>query len=331
MGNRAKIIKILDIIKKTDKDNPITSKEIIDRLGDSNIKVERKSVYKCIKDLINEGYNIVRKGNKGYYWNEENEFEKWEIKVLIDAIWQCKFLSDSYCSSITTKLKSLINNREKKEIASVITSRTNLKLDTKEIPLNIENILEAINSQVKIKFQYTYIDVDENKKIINCPRYDGLEYIVNPYSLVWRKERYYLICNNDKYDDLSYYRVDRIINLKVLEEKIKPITEIMPNGDSDIIISEFVDKNLYQFIGEKIRVTVRCDKWMLGELFDYFGSDLIVLKVNEEKVEVSFSVGNGEGLYYWILQHGDNIELISPVEIRTEIKKILKNTLKLYK
>lgn len=70
---------------------------------------------------------------------------------------------------------------------------------------------------------------------------------------------------------------------------------------------------------------------MLEELIDYFGNDLIIAKVEDEMIEVSVGVRDGEGLYYWILQHGSNMEVLSPNEIRQEVKKRLKNTLKLYK
>ena len=131
---------------------------------------------------------------------------------------------------------------------------------------------------------------------------------------------------------MSYYRVDRITNLQAIdEEKIKSINELLLNGTSDEIIGEFIDKSFYQFIGEKTRITIRCYRWMLQELIEYFGNDLIISKVEEEMIEVSAGVRDGDGLYYWILQHGSNMEVTSPIEIREEVKKKLKNTLKLYK
>jgi predicted DNA-binding transcriptional regulator YafY len=226
----------------------------------------------------------------------------------------------------------IIKKSNQKLLTSVIPTKTTLKTKIPDIHQNIEKTLEAISKQVRIKFQYTDIQINENKKAVKVLRYDGLKYLVNPYFLVWRKEQYYLICNNDKYDDLSYYRVDRITNLQVQgQEKIKSISELLPNGTSDEIIGEFVDKSFYQFIGEKTRLTIRCFRWMLEELIDYFGNDLIISKVEEEMIEVSVGVRDGEGLYYWILQHGSNMEVISPIEIRQEVKKRLKNTLKLYK
>lgn len=335
--DRLKIVGILEILKQTDKDNPITAQQIIEKLKqDYRIVTERKSVYKCIEELqTRPEYKIVQHSDKkkGWYSDKEEKFKNWEIKVLIDAIWQCRFLSQDVCRKITDKLKELIIQKSnQKLLTSVISTKTTLKANIEDIHENIEKILEAISRQVKIKFQYTDVDIDDNEKPVKVLRYGGFNYVVNPYFLVWKKEQYYLICNNDKYDDLSYYRVDRITNVQVLdEEKIKSINELLPNGTSDEIIGEFIDKSFYQFIGEKTRITIRCYRWMLEELVDYFGNDLIITKVEEEMIEISVSVRDGEGLFYWILQHGSNMEVISPIEIREEVKKRLKNTLKLYK
>ena len=170
-NDRLKIVGILEILKQTDKDNPITAQQIIEKLKqDYRIVTERKSVYKCIEELqTRPEYKIVQHSDKkkGWYSNKEEKFRNWEIKVLIDAIWQCKFLSYDTCRKITDKLKELIIRKSnQKLITSVIAPKTILKANTQDIHENIEKILEAINRQVKIKFQYTDVQIDENNKTV---------------------------------------------------------------------------------------------------------------------------------------------------------------------
>jgi Fe2+ or Zn2+ uptake regulation protein len=111
-NDRLKIVGILEILKQTDKDNPITAQQIIANLeNDYGITTERKSVYNCIQALqTRQEYKIVQHSDKkkGWYSDKAENFENWEIKVLIDAIWQCEFLSYDICRKITDNLKSLI-------------------------------------------------------------------------------------------------------------------------------------------------------------------------------------------------------------------------------
>lgn len=51
---------------------------------------------------------------------------------------------------------------------------------------------------------------------------DVREYIINPYTMVANGGKYYLICNYDKYDNLSHYRIDRISNIEILDTPRKP-------------------------------------------------------------------------------------------------------------
>lgn len=48
------------------------------------------------------------------------------------------------------------------------------------------------------------------------------EYVFTPYQIATKEEKYYITCNYDKYDDISNYRLDRIRELKILDEPAKP-------------------------------------------------------------------------------------------------------------
>lgn len=41
-----------------------------------------------------------------------------------------------------------------------------------------------------------------------------------------KEGKYYLICNYDKYDDISNYRLHRITELKILDEPTKPFEHL---------------------------------------------------------------------------------------------------------
>lgn len=181
---------------------------------------------------------------------------------------------------------------------------------------NIDIVMRAINKKRKISFQYTYINEKMERKL----RYDGKIYIVNPYALVMQRNQYYLICNYGKYDDLSYYRLDRIKSAEILEDMpIKKLEDIIGN-DTERALNEFVNKSIYQFLGETINLKLKIKSWLIEEIIDYFDDGLRVYDYDDECMKVEVKVYESNGLYYWLMQHEPNIEVLEPESVRNEIK-----------
>lgn len=76
---------------------------------------------------------------------------------------------------------------------------------------------QAIGKGKKVSFQYLAYGTD--KKQYPKLRSDGSDrYVVSPYQMAAKEGKYYLICNFDKYDDISNYRLDCIRDIHVLDE-----------------------------------------------------------------------------------------------------------------
>ena len=63
---------------------------------------------------------------------------------------------------------------------------------------------------------------------------------------------------------------------------------------------------------------------------DYFGKDTRIKK-SGDKYRATVEVLNGDGLYYWLLQYGLHVRVISPESVIEELKKSLKTMLKEYR
>ena len=88
MQPKLKLLRILDILRETDETHPITAPAICERLAESGIKAERKSVCRDINTLIEYGYTVklCHDNKKGYYMTGEAAQHIPEIPVSLDLI-----------------------------------------------------------------------------------------------------------------------------------------------------------------------------------------------------------------------------------------------------
>ncbi len=276
-----------------------------------------------IKTLIEYGYEIIEMENEEpEFYLGKRDFEVWELKVLIDAVWQAKFLTDECSESITERLKEQTGEDSKRLLSAVFPIKADSKISNSTVKNNIELILTAIRKKKQIQFQYTYTD----EKLKKQYRKEGKFYIINPYLFVWKDDRYYLICNTDNHDSLAYYRLDRIENLEISNAPVRPLTDVV-GANAEQKVNEFVETSVYRFTGEKIQLVIRVNNTMIDELIDYFGENLKI-KEHYDLFDVTVTVMDTKGLYYWLLQHGESIEVIKPKAVREEFTQMLE---KIYK
>ncbi len=327
MNYKVKLLKILEILMTTDEEHPLTAAQIGEKLKLYGIEAERKSIYRDINILRDDAnYDIILSNdNKQGFYMASREFEDWEIKILIDAVWSSKFLTDNNSKLLTKKLSSLVSENSQKILHRSSPIKSKIKSSNVTTKLSIENILTAIKKNKQISFQYTYTNPNKEKYFNR----DGFVYTLNPYALIWQNEHYYLIGNYYKYEDLSYYRLDRIKNLEVKNEKRKDLTEILGNN-ADIKLEEYVRNAIYNYSGEKIKLTLQVEDFMVDDIIDKFGSE-IHFTPSGDKYEVIVDVMDSNGLYYWLLQYESNVKVISPEYVKNKLLEKVNGILNLYK
>ena len=310
----------------TDEEHPITSTGIAEALQNYGIDAERKSICRDVNILKDDaGYDIVQsEDNKKGYYMASRDFEDWEIKILIDAVWSSKFLTKGNAKKLSEKLLNLTSASSRKMLKAVAPIQSKLRSANVITKINIDILLKAIKRGRKIAFKYTYIDSDLQTKL----RRDGFTYVINPYTLIWRDGYYYLIGNYDTHDNLSYYRLDRLKDARISDEPAKPVSVIL-GENADLKLEEYIRTALYNYGGEKIKLLLEINSDMVDNLIDYFGSDL-VFKKHGEKWRTYVNVLEGEGLYYWLMQYGKNIKVLEPIKVREKLICQLKETLKIY-
>lgn len=316
--SKLKLLRVLGILKDTDELNPITTNEIVKKLELYGIEAERKSVLRDIATLTDYGYDILlHSDNKLGYYIASRDFEDWELKVLCDAAMSSKCLTVKDKENLVKKISGLSSKMGKSLLQKTTISVNNSINENGMTKVFIDKIMSAIKMGKKIEFKY----VKTNAKLEKEYKRDGWIYVINPYTLTWKDDKYYLIGNYDKYDDLSYYRLDRIRDLVILEDKGKPLSDVL-GSDSRRKLEEYIEKSIYTYSGETVNLTLKTYDYMIDDLVDYFGRNIHIQNHNDYLL-VSVNTVLSNGLYYWLMQFGEHITVISPEEVRTEFKRRL--------
>lgn len=306
------ILKILE--KYSDADHCLTQKRIIELLDlEYGMQCDRKSVATNINSLKEMGYDIVKERDGAYLIRE---FEDWELRVLIDSVLFSQTISRSKAKQLIEKLKTLGNKYFSAKVKHIVNLPELHRSDNKSVALTLDALNDAISQNKKISF--TYNSYGEDLKL-HARRAEP--YVVSPYQMVATNGRYYLIANNDKYDDFSHYRVDKMTNVKILDETSRPVKEFAPNG---LNLPQHMAEHIYMFSGESVRVKFWIYQHMLDTLVDWFGKDFNILQHEGDRILISVRV-NLQAMKYWVLQFGKHVEVIEPQILRDEIKNIAEN------
>ncbi|MBQ8002846.1 MAG: WYL domain-containing protein [Clostridia bacterium] len=205
--------------------------------------------------------------------------------------------------------------------AEIFLARPENTLSNKELFYTIDVLDEAISKTKKVEFTYNSYGTD--KKL--HPNKEG-KYIISPYQMVATNGRYYLICNYDKYDNITNYRVDRITDIRIINEPIKPAKKLK-GGEIDL--PHHMAEHIYMFAGESIRAKFKVKTTLVDQVLDWFGEDVEFSEENNETCVAAVKV-NREAFFCWAMQYGMHIEVLEPADMRAKIIDAVKTIGKRY-
>ena len=209
------------------------------------------------------------------------------------------------------KIENMSNHHFKSRVAHVKSISEHMPRNP-EIMYTLEILDEAISKGRQVSFTYNSYGTD--KKL--HPRREE-PYLINPYQIVAVNDKYYLICNVNKYDNVAHFRLDRITNIKLLKEKVKSRKKVkgMENG---LCLPKHMAEHIYMFSGESVAVKLKTTEDMMTELVDWFGTGITILEKNDDEIMIRV-VCNEKAMRYWALQYGPYVEVISPPVLRSRI------------
>lgn len=310
----------------SDENNVLSSTQLIDMLKKDGIKCERKSIYDDIKMLNEIGFDILtsRTTQKGFFMASRN-FELAEVRLLIDAVTSAGFVTPDKTKELVKKLESLVSKNQAKELVSQVYIDSAVKCDNEEIYYTIDALHEAIVNKTKVKFTYKRRNIDKE----HMKSYTEKKFTVSPYALIWKEDHYYLVCNNDKYDNLMNLRLDRIRKVVKLDTPSRPVCEVSDYED-EFDVADYTSKMFNMFSGESMDVTLICHIDLREEMMDRFGAKIPLKAVDANHFETTIEAAVSDGLVSWIMNFGDKIKVKSPESLVHSIKNRAEEIFNLY-
>ncbi|MGN1301577.1 MAG: helix-turn-helix transcriptional regulator [Clostridia bacterium] len=311
------VLYILNVLKKySDEEHKLSATEIQRKIKEIyNVDIDPRTIRRNINLLKYKlDYDISTRdeNGQGYYINRnpDTDFEPGEVRAIIDTFSYANYIVPAVSKNIIKKCKNMQNIYENRKLRDYKIYANDTKTDNMEVIKNIEDISEAIQNLNKVQFEYWKYTMDDKikKEIVSKP-------IVTPYAIVYNKQEFYVIGIKEGQEKFYNYRIDRIRNLVQLAEK-RTLTRTTKE------IKEYAESLVEMFGGEKEDIEVKCTDYLLDTVFEMFGKDINITKIDDEVFKIKLRA-NPMGFKFWAMRNLDCIEVLKPLHLRNEIKEII--------
>ena len=310
--------------EKTDEEHMLTMPEIQGALEEYGITADRKSLYDDMEALRVMGIDVIGEkiGRFFYYHVASKQFEIAELKLLVDAIQSSKFITEKKSNELIRKITGLASEYEATQLKRQVMVQGRVKTMNESIYYFVDDIHRAIAENRQISFDY--MKWNTAKKLESRRE---MPYVVSPWSLTWDNDNYYLIAYDEGSDRIKHFRVDKMKNICVLEDR-----RVGREKFRELNIAQYAKMSFGMFGGEKTRVEIAFQDDMAGVFIDRFGKDIVIVPAkkkgwSETVVEVSMS----DHFLGWIFALGPKVKIKGPSKAVKTFKKELDALRELYK
>ena len=321
------ILYILNVLKKySDEDHMLSAAEIQRKIKEIyDVKIDTRTIRRNINLLkykLNYDISTREDNGKGYYINRdpETDFEPGEVRAIIDNFSYANYIVPNVAKEIIKKCKNLQTVYENEKLKDYQIYSVNSKTENSEVIKNIEDISNSIYNNHKLKFEYWKYEITNKleKQIVSTPT-------VSPFAIIYNKQEFYFIGIKDGQNKFYHYRLDRMKNVKELNEKIN-----IKKTKSQI--KDFAESTVEMFGGKKEEIEAICNKMLLNAIFDIFGKNVTIERIQGNDKDFKLIVdSNPIGFKMWAMRNIDMVEVVRPETLRNEMREVVQKAIEKYK
>ncbi len=330
------VLKVLEEASKNDEF--LTYNEISNRINNVyGLKKPSRNTIKAALDLLDTGFDIkTERAQKTLHPNKgvrltKKVFDDIEVKMLSSNIATARFLLADEATELFKRIREYGSTYLKnvKDNNMVINA---FHHNNKEFKNNLEKIDEAIKDNKQVSFVYNEFDI--NRRLV--PKFAKSEdgrYSCHPFMTVCHNGNFYLIGSTYDYKELRHYRIDRITDIKVEDDRKMLLKEIKGYEDKHSLdLVNYFNEHIHMFNGEVDFIKFKADKVILNYIWDSFGKVESIREDTDEPDKVIFRVKVVvEGAKAFARQFCDKCEILEPMELREAIREEFKGVVEKYK
>ena len=301
---------------RTDEEHPMTIGDMITALGQQGIEAERKSLYDDIEALNGFGMDIeTRKTRTFGYYVGSRPFELPELKLLVDAVQCSRFITTKKSADLIRKIEGLTSRGLASQLQRQVFLTNRVKTLNESIYYNVDKLHTAIFEQRQATFRYYEYTLDKRERF----RRNGERYTVNPCALTWDNENYYLIAYDAPGERYRHYRVDRMAQVEILQDRPRDPVPETPEFD----LSRYTRSLFTMFAGEEEMVEMEFDNSLISVVIDRFGKDVPFSRPKPDRFRIHAKIATSPPFLSWIVQFGANACVVGPPSIVEKMRQML--------
>ena len=166
-----------------------------------------------------------------------------------------------------------------------------------------KELKDAILTRKKVNFDYSKLNDTTNRT-------------VRPAKLIFRAQSWYLYGYCDLRNDFRYFKLHRMNNLKVTDERFEPLE--LPKDEP----------HYYESMEPTFDAIVEVDKRMAYKVYDECPRENITDK--GDHLELQVEGAKASWFYEYFLSYGSFARVVSPPEVRDEMKRRVTKMYNLY-
>lgn len=233
-----------------------------------------------------------------------------DVMIILSSLMQSQPFMENKMSIIKNSLLGLLPENESKKLKDMLCFEKRKDFDDQSIEFNMIKIRKAIAEEKKITFMYTnYQGEHKSYKII-------------PYSFACELGKYYIICKVEDRDSLSHLRIDRMGDIRILEEEGKRLGEFN--------VYNYLKKTWYMYGGAETRVLVRFQNQCKKVVTERNMAEGRIVEEGEDYFTYEFICNGTKGIKLWLMGFGGEAEVLEPMEFSDEIKETVESMIKTY-
>jgi predicted DNA-binding transcriptional regulator YafY len=275
-------------------------RDIHEMLSDEGFQISARTLQRDIEDIRDEfGIELTYdSARNGYYIDYEKSVNADYILHFLELAVSAQVMIDSL--------------KEGKQVLKYIA------FDSYEYfkgVSNLQKLLFAVKNSRKISFRHTSYQTGKT-----------WTQNVRPYLLKEFQGRWYLYAENSSLKVFRVYGVDRIDDLKVLEESFKP-KNIDPAGRfGDMIGVSNPDEGQAR---QEVVLSFNAEQGLYFKSLPWHSS-FSVLEDNDKEFRVCLTIIPNYELFQRILMHSDSVTILNPPWLREKVKNALSESLRKY-